>query len=1105
VVFRPRSWGVGVTVASLAAVGLGLSGPADALSKPQPRPSLTGAAPGLVPIQAVGRVQKVTLITGDTVTLYGGEKGRISIKPGPGRRGVMFSARRMKNHLYVVPSDVQRAVDGGKLDRRLFDVAGLASGGFDDGSSSSIPLLITYSGKSRQRAAVSGATVTRELPSVNGAAIKVDKATASSFLAKASSARSGSQIDRIWLDGKRKVTLDQSVPQIGAPAAWQAGFTGAGVSVAVLDSGIDASHPDLATQVAGEKNFTDAPAGDLFGHGTHVASTIAGSSGRYKGVAPEAELYDGKVCDDTGSCQDSAILAGMEWAATEVKAKVVNLSLGGPDTPGIDPVEEAVNRLTLETGTLFVIAAGNEGPGESTIQSPGSADAGLTVGAVDQHNQLADFSSRGPRVGDGALKPDISAPGVSIVAAKAKESIIGEPVGDDYLRLSGTSMATPHVAGAAALLAQKHPGWKSAELKGALMGSARPADGQTAFEQGAGRVDVAKGINQTVIAEPGNLSFGTALWPHDDDAPVTKTLTYRNLGDQPVTLDLAASLNGPTGDPAPANALVLSASTVTIPAGGTASVQATSNTKHSGPDGAYSGRVTATGGEVSITSAVVVDKEAERYNLTIKHLGPDGTPSPDDTTRTKVWGLNQDVAMGLPGATAKVRLPKGEYLLDGNQQVGNPGSEDYYLMVQPSLQLTKDSTVVFDARTTKKVKIALPQPDAQLILADVGYARTPSDPARRYRLNGMISDLSRLHLAQVGAGVSAELMTGLIASQWGKPGVDGDFRNSPYLYGLVNATPGGFPAGLDRTVQDKDLAVVDQAINATFDGDVERALFAGTPDGSGFVTPGVPFDTPVKTRSFLEPAGISWSTLVIDPDAFPVLSGVGSGRKPYRAGASYSERFHAAPFVPLPTIAQRSRDQLLVQVAPVGDADGNSGQSQTDSAGSILFRDGVKVAETPRFGYVVADGLPAGKASYRFETSQTRPTYATLSTRTDLAWTFSSAETTAPATLPLLGVRYRPKVDSHNVVERKPVSVLPVVIDAQPGASLPRIKTLKIQVSGDEGKTWRHAEVTAAGQGRYKAVFATPNRATTISLRSHLVDADGNTTDQTVINAYPLN
>ncbi len=420
----------------------------------------------------------------------------------------MFSAHRSKDNLYVIPSDVRSAVDGGRLDRRLFDVAALD----DDRSSSSIPLLITTRGK---RATVPGATLTRELRSVNGAAIKVDKSAAASFLARAAG------MGKIWLDGNRKLALDQSVPQIGAPAAWQAGFTGAGVSVAVLDSGIDTSHPDLATQVAAAKNFTDTPDGDQNGHGTHVASTIAGtgaaSSGLYQGVAPQAKLYDGKVCDENGRCPESAILAGMEWAATEAKAKIVNVSLAGTDTPAEDPLEEAVNRLSTQTGALFVIAAGNEGPDAHTVASPGSAEAALTVGAVDKENQLADFSGRGPS--GGAVKPDLTAPGVSIVAAKAKDSTIGEPVGDDYLRLDGTSMATPHVAGSAALLAQQHPDWKATELKGALVGSARPAADQTAFEQGAGRVDVAQGIKQTVIAEPGNLSFGTASWPHDDDTP----------------------------------------------------------------------------------------------------------------------------------------------------------------------------------------------------------------------------------------------------------------------------------------------------------------------------------------------------------------------------------------------------------------------------------------------------------------------------------------------------------------------------------------------------------------------------------------------------------
>src|SRR5688500_13717150 len=127
-------------------------------------------------------------------------------------------------------------------------------------------------------------------------------------------------------------------------------------------------------------------------------------------------------------------------------------------------------------------------------------------------------------------------------------------------------MATPHTAGAAALLAQQHPGWEAAELKGALMASARPAVDQTAFEQGTGRIDVARGIEQTVITEPGSLSFGTAVWPHHDDTPVTKQLTYRNLDDQPATLNLAATLRGPHGARAPAGALTLGRHTITVPA-----------------------------------------------------------------------------------------------------------------------------------------------------------------------------------------------------------------------------------------------------------------------------------------------------------------------------------------------------------------------------------------------------------------------------------------------------------------------------------------------------------------------------------------------------------
>ncbi|MEV5963280.1 S8 family peptidase [Kribbella sp. NPDC051952] len=1110
-VSRPRSRRLGIAaVASIAALGLAFSAPAQATTNPHNHP--------LAADSKNKPDQTVTLITGDRITLRGGDSHRASVQPGAGRAHVAFGTYRVKDHLYVVPSDIRARLSTGKLDSRLFDVTGLIKAGYDDKSTTAIPLVVTYAGKSQKRAAAPGATVTRQLPVVNGAALKVNKAKAATFLTGVSSARSATGVDKIWLDGKRQVSLDQSVPQIGAPVAWQAGYTGKGISVAVLDTGIDTSHPDLAPQVVGGKNFTTEEDGDHFGHGTHVASIIAGtaaaSDGKYKGVAPDAKLYDGKVCDGNGSCEDSAILAGMEWAATEVKAKVVNLSLGGTDTPEIDPLEEAVNRLTAETGTLFVIAAGNDGPGDHTVGSPGSADAALTVGAVDKQDKLADFSSRGPRVGDGAVKPDVTAPGVAIVAAKAKDSKIGTPVGDQYLELDGTSMATPHTVGAAAILAQEHPNWKAAELKGALIGSAKPAADQTAFEQGAGRIDVAKGITQSVIAEPGSLSFGTASWPHGDDTPVTKTLAYRNLGDQPITLNLAASLTGPDGNPAPAGALELSANTVTVPAGGTASVQATSNTKHDGPDGSYSGRVTATAGDASVTSAIGVDKEPESYTLTVTAIGPDGKPTAPEGL---VFGLDHDVFnfIGDGTDTLKFRLQKGEYLVEGSQFLERPdGTFTSYDLVDPSVQLTEDTSVVLDARLGKRVNVTVPQPGAEVALGDVGYDRQTADGSRGLGSTLLLLDGfdGGVYTAQLGANLPPEQLTGHVMSQWAKRGANGSFANSPIFVGQANSFPGRFPTGFERAVKTKDLAVVQQTVNAISDREIDRVVYGTAPGTNGGWAVGIPYDkAPVTTKLLLDAKPVTWGTEFeevvpgTDPDfPFPeTIARLSGPVKEYKGAKSYRERFNAVALTTAPDAALRTGADLVLSAYGVADADGNKGFARTSAESSKLIRDGKVVAESPYFGYVEATGLPAEKSSYTLESTQTRTDWA-VSTRMDLRWTFSSAAAAEETKLPLLGLRYQPKVDSHNVAERKPVSVLPVVVDAQPGATVPRIKKLEIQVSGDDGKSWHKAGVVPSGHNGYTAIFATPKGAKTISVKSHLVDADGNITDLTVISAYQL-
>lgn len=314
-------------------------------------------------------------------------------------------------------------------------------------------------------------------------------------------------VEMIWFDEPVHTMLDVSIPLIGAPAVWQAGVTGAGIKVAVVDTGIDAAHPDFANRILQIKDFTGEGPSDNNGHGTHVAGIIggtgAGSNGKYKGVAPDCALLAAKVLRGNGSGTTSDVMAGIEWAVQQ-GVHVINLSLGSDGACNGTDALSVLCDAAVARGIVLCVAAGNAGPGASTVGSPGCAQTVITVGATTDTDQVAGFSSRGP-TSDGRVKPDVCFPGAGIVACRATGTSMGSPVNNLYTSASGTSMATPHAAGASALLLQAKPGLSPQQIKDTLMNTAKDL-GLAPNTQGKGRAQVfaayQSALEQTPTPQP---------------------------------------------------------------------------------------------------------------------------------------------------------------------------------------------------------------------------------------------------------------------------------------------------------------------------------------------------------------------------------------------------------------------------------------------------------------------------------------------------------------------------------------------------------------------------------------------------------------------------
>ncbi|MGW8885165.1 S8 family serine peptidase [Streptomyces sp. NPDC055749] len=727
------------TVLAVTAIAPSVAAPQDDATTGRP---LTGSA------AAAAKDDKpvtVTLVTGDKILVTTDGSGTTSATALPREDGTvpLVQTRQSGKDLYVYPEAATGALAAGTVDEELFNVTGLIRQGYDDAHSASVPLIATYTRSAARNTPVTprGAERGLDLAAIDGVALKADKKQTAAFWADVTGPRSRSAagLEKLWLDRQVEASLDKSAKQVGADLAWAAGYDGKGTKVAVLDTGADAEHPDLKGRIAAAQNFTDSTTtGDRRGHGTHVASTVGGSGaasdGRNKGVAPGADLLVGKVLNDSGSGASSWIIAGMQWAVDN-KADVVSMSLGSAvPTDCTDPMSLAAEELGQSKDTLFVIAAGNAGPTLNTVSSPGCAPSVLTVGAVDRDDSTAQFSSRGPAIVSHTLKPEIAAPGVAISAAAA-----GGRGPYAYRSMSGTSMATPHVSGAAAIVKQRHPDWTAQQIKAALVSSAKSDIPGDVRETGGGRLDVKAAIDTQVTGAPA-VQGGTFNWPQDASDRTTVEVPYTNAGSAPVKLSLSvAGVTGNDGSAVRSAVARLGERNVTVPAGATVKVPLTIDpTAHLARSqyGDVTGRVLATGpGGVKVSTPFSLYVGAETVTLRVKLIDRNGKPA-DGQSSLDVIGT--DTASGErrfnDGASDQVyQLRPGAYFVSSFVTSPDPGDATGRMvgslgyLARPQLDLTKDTTLVLDARKADRLRIRTEDRVTESRSTTLGFGRTWDD------------------------------------------------------------------------------------------------------------------------------------------------------------------------------------------------------------------------------------------------------------------------------------------------------------------------------------------------------------------------------------------
>ncbi|MFF9653437.1 S8 family serine peptidase [Streptomyces sp. NPDC014622] len=1116
------------TAAVLAVTGVAPSGAADT-----PPDGSSGKRPiiGSGATAAGGKQATVTLVTGDKVLVTTDTSGRSSAAVLPREDGEqpIVQTFQMGQDLYVYPEDALQAISEGKVDKQLFNVTGLIRQGYDDTRTDTLPLIATYRNGVNvvvgAPPAPRGAERGLSLPAVGGVALKADKDTAATFWQDITNtrSRSASTLKKLWLDGRVEAALDRSTAQVRAPEAWAAGQDGKGTKVAVLDTGVDAEHPDLEGRIATSKNFTDANStNDRQGHGTHTASTVGGSGaasdGLKKGVAPGTSLLIGKVLNDRGYGQTSWIIAGMQWAVDQ-EVDVVSMSLGNSAIDDCtDPMAQAAQQLSKNKRTLFVVAAGNLGSGTETVTSPGCVPGVLTVGAVDRDDTTAWFSSRGPVAMTHTLKPEIAAPGVGISAANAGGRGVYA-----YQTMSGTSMATPHVAGAAAIVRQAHPDWTAQQIRTALVSSARTAGKVAGADQtGAGVLDVFAAVNQKVLSAPA-VQAGDYNWPQDASDRTTVEVPFTNVSDSDITLRLkVGGVHGNNGSDVHSGIIKLKESRVTVPAGATAQVPLRIDPTaklEAAQYGAVTGRILATGDDVSVSVPVTLHVQPETVTVRVKVIDRHGKPASGSSSLDLV-SLDTDKGerrnnQGAAEQTYSVR--PGDYALSSfvttNDAHNAPESVSY--LARPQLRITQDTTVVLDARKAHRLSLHTDRPST-VNHTTFSYARTWDDT---WQLTGSLVAGNAVQKFYASVDGRAQKGSFEFRPTWRATGSEG---GSSYVYNLSFPTDG--PLKSDQVYRPKDsrLAQVTEKWSAMGkEADYIDAMFIRPSWSGNTYVPVSPFGqihVPGTRTAYYTTGDDAWYHGAMT--SFPFAAFMSDQERTYRVGQRGTEEWYRGPLRPAAArdadgkhmlAAERQGDLIGFQNAlwTDGSADHWSyGGSFGDLGNLVLKRNGEQIATSawPYAVFEVPDEDSAYELTQNLSKIPTSDRNWLRSTDVTTTWSFRSHREpdVFSRALPILFPTYDLPVDGLNTLPAQGGIRVSLSAEGHAGYTPGTIESASLSYSYDGGTTWTQAPTERQDDAWTAVLDHTGASGKQVMLKSTLTDANGNAVTQTITRAYDV-